>query len=184
MTRPGIDTCSLVPLYVEAFFGDQLLGGATAFPWLRFDERLSLGSGSVICVTWRLSLEGLKDLSALADLKVRWCCIGSHKAGRCIDSKRAWWPLCRPSQIVRPCVPSRDTAIGSAREHHHWHRDATSTQASNKVPSRSMACMMTARRRASATRAFRSPRRFAILSAQLFSAKLWRVRVKIELAAS
>ena len=63
-------------------------------------------------------------------------------------------------------------------------RDTTSTQASNKVPSGSMACMMTTRRRASATRAFRSPRRFAILSAQLFSAKLWRVRVKIELAAS
>lgn len=42
MTAPGIDTCSLVPLYVEAFFGDQLLGGATAFPWLRFDGRLSL----------------------------------------------------------------------------------------------------------------------------------------------
>lgn len=31
MTAPGIDTCSLVPLYIEAFFGDQLLGGATAF---------------------------------------------------------------------------------------------------------------------------------------------------------
>lgn len=42
MTAPGIDACSLVPLYVEAFFGDQLLGGATAFPWLRFDGRLSL----------------------------------------------------------------------------------------------------------------------------------------------
>ena len=42
MTAPGIDTCSLVPLYIEAFFGDQLLGGATAFPWLRLDGRLSL----------------------------------------------------------------------------------------------------------------------------------------------
>jgi hypothetical protein len=42
-------------------------------------------------------------------------------------------------------------------------------QASNKVPSRSMACMMTARRRASATRAFLRPRRFAIFSAQVFS---------------
>ncbi|WP_345907675.1 trypsin-like peptidase domain-containing protein [Sphingomonas sp. UBA4815] len=42
MTAPGIDSCSLVPLYVEAFFGDQLLGGATAFTWLRFDGRLSL----------------------------------------------------------------------------------------------------------------------------------------------
>lgn len=42
MTAPGIDSCSLVPLYVEAFFGDQILGGATAFLWLRFDRRLSL----------------------------------------------------------------------------------------------------------------------------------------------
>ena len=42
MTAPGIDTCSLVPLYVEAFFGDQPLGGATAFLWFRFDQRLSL----------------------------------------------------------------------------------------------------------------------------------------------
>lgn len=42
MTAPGVDTCSLVPLYVEAFFGDQRLGGATEFPWLRFDGRLSL----------------------------------------------------------------------------------------------------------------------------------------------
>lgn len=42
MTAPGIDTCSLVPLYVEAFFGDQLLGGAAAFPWLRFGVCLSL----------------------------------------------------------------------------------------------------------------------------------------------
>jgi len=42
MTAPGIDSCSLVPLYVEAFFGDQALGGATAFLWHRFDNRLSL----------------------------------------------------------------------------------------------------------------------------------------------
>ena len=32
MTAPGIDACSSVPLYVEAFFEDQMLGGATAFP--------------------------------------------------------------------------------------------------------------------------------------------------------
>ncbi|MDJ0276014.1 serine protease [Sphingomonas sp. 2R-10] len=42
MTAPGIDSCSLVPLYIEAFFGDTLLGGATAFPWFRFDGRLAL----------------------------------------------------------------------------------------------------------------------------------------------
>lgn len=44
-----------------------------------------------------------------------------------------------------------------------------------------MACMMTARRRAGATRAFRNPSRFAILSAQFFGAKLCLVRVRIEL---
>jgi hypothetical protein len=47
-----------------------------------------------------------------------------------------------------------------------------------------MAWMMTARRRASATLAFLRPRRFAILSAQLFNAKLCLMRVRIELAAS
>jgi hypothetical protein len=52
------------------------------------------------------------------------------------------------------------------------------------VPSRSMACMMTARRRASATLAFLRPGRFAILRAQVFSAKLCLVRVRVELAAS
>ena len=40
------------------------------------------------------------------------------------------------------------------------------------------------RRRASATRAFRSSRLLAIFSAQPFSAKLPRLRVRIELAAS
>ncbi len=49
---------------------------------------------------------------------------------------------------------------------------------------RSMACMITARRRASATRAFLRPRRLAIFMAQLLSAKLPRLRVRIELAAS
>lgn len=42
MTSPGIDSCSLIPLYVEAYFGDQVLGGATAFLWYRLDGRLSL----------------------------------------------------------------------------------------------------------------------------------------------
>lgn len=42
MPATGIDVCSSVPLYVEAFFGDQLLGCATAFLWLGFDTRLSL----------------------------------------------------------------------------------------------------------------------------------------------
>ena len=42
MTAPGIDACSSVPLFVEAYFGDQLLGGATAFLWFRTDLKLSL----------------------------------------------------------------------------------------------------------------------------------------------
>lgn len=42
MTAPGIDACSSVPLFVEAYVGDQRLGGATAFLWLRFDGKLSL----------------------------------------------------------------------------------------------------------------------------------------------
>lgn len=42
MTAPGIDRCSSVPLFVEAYFGDQILGGATAFLWFRTDLKLSL----------------------------------------------------------------------------------------------------------------------------------------------
>lgn len=42
MTAPGIDSCSLVPLFVEACFQETSLGGATAFLWLRTDLRLSL----------------------------------------------------------------------------------------------------------------------------------------------
>lgn len=42
MTAPGIDACSSVPLFVEGYFGDQLLGAATAFLWFRPDRKLSL----------------------------------------------------------------------------------------------------------------------------------------------
>ena len=42
MSAPGIDSCSLVPLYVEPFFGEQRLGGATAFLWLGKDLQLSM----------------------------------------------------------------------------------------------------------------------------------------------
>lgn len=42
MNAPGIDACSRVPLYVEAFFGDVILGVATAFRWLRRDGHMSL----------------------------------------------------------------------------------------------------------------------------------------------
>ena len=70
-----------------------------------------------------------------------------------------------PSQLIRPCVPSRDTAIGSANAEPLWPSQTTGPYASNKVPSRSIACMITPRRRASATRAFLSPRRRAIFRA-------------------
>ena len=42
MTAPGIDTCSLVPLYVEPHFRETQLSQATAFLWLRYDGRLAL----------------------------------------------------------------------------------------------------------------------------------------------
>lgn len=42
MSAPGIDSCSLVPLYVEPHFGDMRLGGATAFLWMRPDAELAL----------------------------------------------------------------------------------------------------------------------------------------------
>lgn len=38
----GVDSCSLVPLFVEAYFGDQRLGVGTAFPWLLLDQSLAL----------------------------------------------------------------------------------------------------------------------------------------------
>lgn len=38
----GIDTCSLVPLYVEPHFGDRSLGSATAFLWVRPNGQLAL----------------------------------------------------------------------------------------------------------------------------------------------
>lgn len=82
------------------------------------------------------------------------------------------------------CVPSRDTALGSALTLHRWQAGSTLPHAWNKVPLRSMACMMTARRRARATRAFFRPRRLAIFMAHVFRAKVSRLRVRIELAAS
>lgn len=42
MTAPGIDPCSLVPLYVEPHFGETRLSQATAFLWLRRDLGLVL----------------------------------------------------------------------------------------------------------------------------------------------
>ena len=88
------------------------------------------------------------------------------------------------SQIVRPCVPSRDTALGSAFGPHRWQTGSTLFHAWNKVPSRSMACIMTANRRASATRAFLKPRRFTSFIAHVFSAKVSWHRDRIEFAAS
>ena len=42
MSVSGIDSCSLVPLYLEQFFREKQLGHATAFLWHRRDNRLSL----------------------------------------------------------------------------------------------------------------------------------------------
>jgi len=70
-----------------------------------------------------------------------------------------------------PAFPLGIAATGSADERHRWPFNVTATQTSNKVPSRSMACMMTASRRARATRALRNPRRLAIFRAQRFNAK-------------
>ena len=42
MTAPGIDPCSLVPLYVEPHFRETQLSQATAFLWLRYDGKLAL----------------------------------------------------------------------------------------------------------------------------------------------
>lgn len=88
----------------------------------------------------------------------------------------------QPSQFVRPCVPSRAPPSGQLESVTTGH--TTLSQASNEFPSRSMASMIIARRGASATRAFHGPRRLAILRAQLLSAKLCFVRVRIVLAAS
>src|SRR6185369_3724219 len=75
--------------------------------------------------------------------------------------------LVGPSEHLRrsfvPAFPH--TALGSALTLHRWQTDSTLPHAWNKVPSRSMACMITARRRASATRAFFRPRRLAIFKA-------------------
>lgn len=42
MTAPGIDTCSLAPLYVEPHFGETRIGTATAFLWLLRSGELAL----------------------------------------------------------------------------------------------------------------------------------------------
>ena len=42
VSPPGIDSCSLVPLYVEPHFGDTRIGMATAFLWLRLNGELAL----------------------------------------------------------------------------------------------------------------------------------------------
>jgi hypothetical protein len=144
----------------------------------------ALGPGSVICRAERCRPLRVSRICPHWPSRSSVVLYRVSQVGRCIDSKRAWWPIWQPSQIVRPCVPSRDTALRSAWVLHCWRIDSTSPYAWNKVPSRSMACMMTASRRARATRAFLRPRRFAIFMAQVFRGKVSRMRVSIELAAS
>jgi hypothetical protein len=42
------------------------------------------------------------------------------------------------------CAPSRDASIGSTRAYHRWRNLFTSSHASNRVSSRSMACIISA----------------------------------------
>jgi len=87
---------------------------------------------------WRLSLEGFKNLSAVAGLEVGGALSGLTRSDLAL-TQSGFSTHYLPSQIIRPCVPSQDTAFVSARKHHRWHLDTISSQASNKVPSRSMA---------------------------------------------
>ena len=130
-----------------------------------------------------LSLEGFKDLSALM-------AAGSDRA--LSGFTRSNVALTRCGLLAHPVTFADRSSLRSLSGHRPrisypaspLANNLISPHASNKVPSRSMACMMTARRRASATRAFRSPRRLAIFIAQPLSGKLPRLRVRIELAAS
>lgn len=134
--------------------------------------------------TRRLSLEGLKDLSALADLRVGGAVSGLTRPDVALTRSGLGGPSDNLRRSSVPAFPRGTPPSGQPESITAGEGELIAFQASNKVPSRSMACIMTARRRASATRAFLRPRRFAIFSAQLFSAKLWRVRVRMEFAAS
>jgi hypothetical protein len=68
------------------------------------------------------------DLSTLAE----------HKFGRAVSGltrtnvvliRSGLWVHRTTSQIVRPCVPSRGTALGSALVPHRWHTAFTSSHA-------------------------------------------------------
>ncbi len=112
-----------------------------------------------------LSLEGFKDLSALM-------AAGSDRA--LSGFTRSNVALTRCGLLAHPVTFADRSSLRSLSGHRPrisypaspLANNLISPHASNKVPSRSMACMMTARRRASATRAFRSPRRLAIFIAQ------------------
>ena len=105
------------------------------------------------------------------------------------DSKTRWNNLCR-GLTVRLTVGSSGSAISphpSSREGHHstarwsssfllsdaiqhgFHAVMASLVQRNSVPSTQMRCMITAKRRASATIAFFMPRRLAICIAQALS---------------
>lgn len=93
MTAPGIDSFSSVPLFVEGWFGDQLLGGATAFLWLRTDLKLSL------ITNWHV----VSDRNHETDQP-------THKMGGVPDHLRVHVPLsdrAKPPLIVR--VPTVDS---------------------------------------------------------------------------
>lgn len=112
------------------------------------------------------------DLSALAEPEPGRAVSGLTEANVALTRCGLLGPSGNLRKSSVPCVLSRDAAPGSAVTLHRWQDVSTSSHVWNKVPSRSMACMMTARRRARATRAFFRPRRFAIFIAQVFRAKV------------
>ncbi len=106
MGTPGIDACSCVPLYVEAYFGDLKLGSATAFLWLRRDLKLSL------VTNWHVAAGR------------------NHETGKCIDPMatvpdhlHVHVPLCeraKPPLIVRvPTIDDEGEAMWIEHPDHH-----------------------------------------------------------------
>src|SRR5437016_10285399 len=118
------------------------------------------------------------------------------------DSKTRWNNLSRGLAVSRTVGPSRhaDSPHPSSREGHHstaWWSSSfllplvllsahavTSLVHRNSVPSTQMRCMITAKRRASATIALFMPRRLAICIAQALSQDHLTVRVSMIWAAS
>jgi len=123
---------------------------------------------TAMCGAWRCLPWGFQGSVRTDGCKS--CCIWFHKAERCIDSERAHWPIRQPSQIVVPAFPlGAPPSVQLSTS--PLAMSSTSPHSSNKLLSRSMACMIMPRRRASATRAFLGLRRLPTFMVQLLSAK-------------